>query len=196
MGLTRTVSGFFQISLIIYFPVWVDTFGGANKTLWLSYIQLAVVLGVVLGYIITALFNIANEKYSSVSWRWAFYMQFLVLLVAAGIINSVPEEELATNGIYSYSKKQQKDNFEKFPVLKMSVRFPSMVFNGSVDLEGQEISDIDIDTTQTNPLEENLIEQEQSIKGIIETGKIIFHKHLFILTMLTLCSLYFIITAI
>lgn len=74
MGLTRMISGFFQISLVIYFPVWVDTFGENRKTLWLSYIQLAVVLGVVMGYIITALFNILNERYTWISWRWAFYL--------------------------------------------------------------------------------------------------------------------------
>lgn len=79
-------------------------------------------------------------------------MQFLVLLAAAGIINYVPEDELATNGILSDSKIQQKNNFEKFPVLKMSVRLPSMVFNRSVDFDGEEISDIDIETPQTNPL--------------------------------------------
>jgi len=38
LGLARTLSGFFQISLIIYFPVWVDCFGETKKTLWLSYV--------------------------------------------------------------------------------------------------------------------------------------------------------------
>lgn len=38
LGAARLISGFFQVFLIIYFPVWVDTFGGKHKTQWLSYL--------------------------------------------------------------------------------------------------------------------------------------------------------------
>jgi len=62
---------------------------------------LAVVLGVVFGYIMTAFFNILNEKYNWISWRWAFYFQFSVLSLVVFVLYKVPEEKLATNGILS-----------------------------------------------------------------------------------------------
>ena len=42
---------------MIYFPVWVDLYGEDNKTLWLTFLQVAVPLGVFLGYVVTALFT-------------------------------------------------------------------------------------------------------------------------------------------
>ena len=42
--------------MVIYFPVWVDLYGKEKKTLWLTYLQLMVPLGVFLGYGMTALF--------------------------------------------------------------------------------------------------------------------------------------------
>ena len=71
----------------------------------------------------------------------------------------IPEEDLSTNGVLSTSKKEMQNNFEKYPVLKMSVRMPSMVFSKSIDFDVDELSDIDYDTPLSDPLKENLIEQ-------------------------------------
>lgn len=55
LGFSRISTGFFQVFLIIFFPVWVDIFGGKNKTLWLTILQIGVPLGTFLGYILTVM---------------------------------------------------------------------------------------------------------------------------------------------
>jgi MFS family permease len=63
--------------------VWVDTFGAQrHKTLMLSLLLLAPPLGVVTGYILTAIF-IAH-----LSWQWAFYAQAVLAIgpIAMGIL--------------------------------------------------------------------------------------------------------------
>lgn len=37
---------------------------------------------------------------------------------------------------------------------------PSLVLNRSIDFDGEEISDIDLDSPASNPLEENMIEKD------------------------------------
>lgn len=34
----RFCTGAGQAAIIVYFPVWVDTFGGERKTVWLTYL--------------------------------------------------------------------------------------------------------------------------------------------------------------
>jgi hypothetical protein len=55
LGLCRFGCGFFQIFSLIYFPVWVDQFGVYDhRTMWLSFLQLGVPLGTMLGYVFEA----------------------------------------------------------------------------------------------------------------------------------------------
>lgn len=56
--------------------MWVDTFATQrHKTLMLSLLLLAPPLGVVTGYIVTAIY-IAH-----LSWQWAFYTQAVIAVV-------------------------------------------------------------------------------------------------------------------
>ena len=62
LGLSRFLVGFFQVFLVVFFPVWVDCFGMRKKTMWLTYLQLGVPFGVFLGYALTSVFvNMFNE---------------------------------------------------------------------------------------------------------------------------------------
>lgn len=40
--------------LLVYYPVWIDKFGGDKKTTWLTLLQICVPLGIFMGYGITA----------------------------------------------------------------------------------------------------------------------------------------------
>ena len=57
---SRFISGFFQVFLVVYYPVWVDCFAGTKKTMWLTFLQVGVPLGVFLGYGITVMFNVLS----------------------------------------------------------------------------------------------------------------------------------------
>lgn len=53
--LARLMTGFCQVFVVVYFPVWVDIFSPEKwRTLWLTFLQLAVPLGVIMGYSLTA----------------------------------------------------------------------------------------------------------------------------------------------
>jgi MFS family permease len=191
--LSRFIVGFFQIFLIIYMPVWVDKYGEENKTIWLTYLQLAVVLGVVVGYIITALFNILHASHHFISWRWAFYLQFVLLTGCLIFLYKTEEKSLATNDIFEIIETNSNNNFKNFPVRKMSLRTPSFVFENPIDMDMEEISSINIEEDFKKP--ENPPPPAKHLT-IMETLAVIMKKRLFLLTMLTLCSLNFIITAI
>lgn len=67
MLISRFTIGFFQMFLVIYFPVWVDKFGSDNKTIWMSCLQLAVPLGVFSGYILTAFIENLSKTHTFLS---------------------------------------------------------------------------------------------------------------------------------
>lgn len=52
----RFFTGFFQVFVTIYFPVWSDTFAVTErqKTVWLTILLMASPLGVLAGYLLTA----------------------------------------------------------------------------------------------------------------------------------------------
>lgn len=62
---SRIISGFFQVFIIVFFPVWIDHFAGRKRsTLWLTYLQVTVPFGIFLGYSCTGVFNYLNTTYS------------------------------------------------------------------------------------------------------------------------------------
>ena len=91
MCVARFLSGFFQIFLTIYIPLYVDTFGTkTTKPIMLSLILLAPPIGVVTGYGITGTCISAG-----VDWRVSFIIQgatmafcfFVILLIPNKLIN-------------------------------------------------------------------------------------------------------------
>lgn len=52
--ISRFFTGVFQVFLLVYYPIWIDKFGGDKKTMWLTLLQICVPLGIFIGYGITA----------------------------------------------------------------------------------------------------------------------------------------------
>ena len=69
MIISRLISGFFQVFLVVYYPVWVDYFGENKKTQWLTYLQIGVPFGVFLGYGLTGVLNILEKTYPWITVR-------------------------------------------------------------------------------------------------------------------------------
>ena len=86
---SRLISGFFQVFLVVYYPVWVDLFGGQNKTRWLSYLQIGVPFGVFLGYGFTAVLNILEKHFPWITVRQSYFSNTLVedQLLPSGCLN-------------------------------------------------------------------------------------------------------------
>jgi len=42
---------------MIYFPVWVDNFGGESKTIWITILQGVIPLGIFVGYSLSSVIS-------------------------------------------------------------------------------------------------------------------------------------------
>ena len=74
--LARFCSGFCQIFTAIYLPVWINTIGDKeNISYYMSFFILSTPLGVIVGYILTAV--VISEG----SWQWAFYVMSVNMLL-------------------------------------------------------------------------------------------------------------------
>lgn len=51
---SRFMTGVFQVFMLVYFPVWIDKFGGESATIWITFLQVGVPLGIFAGYAVTA----------------------------------------------------------------------------------------------------------------------------------------------
>jgi predicted MFS family arabinose efflux permease len=67
----RFLTGFFQVFISIYYPVWSDTFGSNDKikTMWLTLLLLCGPIGTLIGYMIGG--SIVGR---GLDWRYAFYI--------------------------------------------------------------------------------------------------------------------------
>ena len=112
LALCRVGCGFCQVFCYIYFPIWVDQYGVNNKqTIWLTFLQLGVPIGTMLGYLIEA-FCI---KYYD-NWRLAFFVQIICLCVCTGIMFIIPDKFFSKN--YKHSEKSQQEIEKEFQDLK------------------------------------------------------------------------------
>ena len=112
MALCRVGCGFFQVFCYIYFPIWVDQYGVNNtQTLWLTYLQLGVPIGTMLGYL-TEAFSI---KYYN-SWQGAFYIQIICILASSVLLFITPDKFFSKN--YRHSESTPEEIKSEFNDLK------------------------------------------------------------------------------
>ena len=112
MALCRVGCGFFQVFCYIYFPIWVDQYGVNNtQTLWLTYLQLGVPIGTMVGYL-TEAFSI---KYFN-AWQGAFYIQIFFILICAVLLFITPDKFFSKN--YRHSESSAEEIKSEFNDLK------------------------------------------------------------------------------
>lgn len=133
LSLTRIGCGFFQVFGLIYFPVWVDEYGVKElRTYWLAFLQLGVPLGTMVGYLMEAYFigkfedkeppesqiekelkEIIKDNYNSdshiysESWKNAFYVQILLIIICVFILILTPDKFFSKN--YKRSEIDQEE---------------------------------------------------------------------------------------
>ena len=112
MALCRTCCGFFQVFCYIYFPIWVDQYGVNNtRTLWLTFLQLGVPLGTMLGYLTEA----CSIKYYN-SWQLAFYIQIICIIISSILLFIIPDKFFSKN--YRHSESSPEEIKAEFNNLK------------------------------------------------------------------------------
>ena len=76
--LLRFLTGFLQIFLCVFGPVWVDRYAPEHaKSMQLTFLMLATPLGVVFGY------GLAYAMIKYANWRWAYYIQLILAVPEA-----------------------------------------------------------------------------------------------------------------
>ncbi|CAD8184840.1 unnamed protein product [Paramecium octaurelia] len=75
----RFLTGCSKAPMMIYFPVWVDNFGGDSKTIWITILQGVIPLGIFVGYSLSSVIS------SIWQWQVAFYAQVIMLTICATI---------------------------------------------------------------------------------------------------------------
>ncbi|CAD8101773.1 unnamed protein product [Paramecium sonneborni] len=75
----RFLTGCSKAPMMIYFPVWVDNFGGEQKTIWITILQGVIPLGIFVGYSVSSVISSLWE------WQAAFYLQVIMLTACATI---------------------------------------------------------------------------------------------------------------
>lgn len=86
----RFLSGFSQVILSIFLPVWVDAFSPREKkTKWMTLIITAAPGGLFVGYSMTACIVMFD-----ISWWWAFYIHILMLIPVSNVFFAIKETYL------------------------------------------------------------------------------------------------------
>ena len=111
MYLCRVGCGFCEVFCCIYFPIWVDQYGvKGSKVIWITFLQLGVPVGTILGYMIEA-FSI---KYYQ-SWEGGFFIQILLVCILSRILFLTPDKFLERNYRHSDSTQEEIENeFKSF----------------------------------------------------------------------------------
>lgn len=105
----RMCTGLFQIIFAIFMPVYADVFGTeTQKAQWLTYLLISNPLGVVMGYGICASFL------DTVGWRWAFYIQSVLLVPSCMVLFCMPRKYVDYQQL---AERLQKDE-EKLKILE------------------------------------------------------------------------------
>ena len=106
--LFRGLTGLFQEFICVYFPVWVDTMASEQtNSSWMSIILIGATLGNICGYIIAALVQ------DNIGWRWAFYIQSILLTLNIFCYLTIPSPIVnlrkTTPKILEHQKKTKID---------------------------------------------------------------------------------------
>ena len=196
MTLCRTCCGFFQVFCYIYFPIWVDQYGVNNtQTLWLTYLQLGVPIGTMLGYLIEA-YSIKHYQ----SWQLAFYIQIIFIIICSFLFMIIPDKFFSKNYRHSestveeiksefndlkdlFNKKKEKKNNNKYLFKNMNL------INNIYESKYGRPSLYSIFSMVGE------IEEEGKIKYFSLIKELIFNKK-YIFTMLGISCMLFVVTGI
>jgi len=105
---SRFLTGFFQVFISIYWPVWTDAFAldERRKATWMSCFLASSPIGVLFGYVLT------TQLIINYTWRYAFYVQALAVIPAVILVLALPAKyfSLKPKGASSESDRSAEQN--------------------------------------------------------------------------------------
>lgn len=195
MALCRIGCGFFQVFCFIYFPIWVDQYGVNNtQTLWLTFLQLGVPIGTMIGYL-TEAFSI---KYFN-QWQGAFYIQILLILISNILLFITPDKFFSKN--YRHSESTPEEIKEEFNDLKDLFNKRIEKKNNKFLFRNLNLINNVYDNKYGRPSLYSIfsmvdeIEEEGNQKYLLVIKELIFNKK-YIFTMFGISCMLFVVTGI
>ena len=195
MTLCRIGCGFFQVFCYIYFPIWVDQFGVNNtQTLWLTFLQLGVPIGTMLGYLTEAC---SNKYYNN--WQGAFYVQIFCISISVVLLFITPDKFFSRN--YKHSESTQEEIKNEFNDLKDIFNKKSGKNSNKYLLKNMNLINNVYESKYGRPslysifsmVDEVEDENKQKYFSVI---KDLIHNKKYLFTMLGISCMYFIVTGI
>lgn len=103
---SRFLTGFFQVFISIYWPVWTDAFAECErrKATWMSCFLVSSPVGVLLGYVLT------TQLIINYTWKYAFYAQGIAVIPALLIILFLPNKYFSLKADASNAVEQDLED--------------------------------------------------------------------------------------
>lgn len=121
MGLTQCV-------LCVFLPLWTNEYApNDKKTSWMSYLQASVPLGVMTGYVISAIVVSSTESdkcFGLLCWRWPFIIEVIIGLPFCIAIHFVPREHFNVRVKHHSSPRQDNSS----PDFNSHDRMPETIY--------------------------------------------------------------------
>lgn len=190
--LSRLFTGYFQVFFVIYFPVWIDIHGKEMRTKWLTLLQMSVVVGIFLGYAVTALFV------QFLSWHASFYLQIVMLTFCMTRFVLFKEEDVSAGGhMQSTSVTMTFDAEDHYLPALTSTMFMAAGTNQDYNLA---------DSSPTTPTpKEGLIDSDEMLSAgspekhrpsLKKNLRLLWKNEIYRYEMLSLTCLYFVVTGL
>ena len=195
MAFCRVGCGFFQVFCYIYFPIWVDQFGVNNtQTLWLTFLQLGVPIGTMLGYLAEA----CSNKYYNF-WQGAFYVQIFGIIICVVLLFITPDKFFSKN--YRHSESTQEEIKNEFNDLKEIFKKRIGKNSNKYLLKNMNLINNIYNSKYGRPSLYSIfsmiddVEEDKKQKYFSVIKELIYNKK-YIFTMLGISCMYFIVTGI
>jgi MFS transporter, Spinster family, sphingosine-1-phosphate transporter len=189
---TRFLTGLSQAPLFVFPPVWVDEFGPEDSmTAWVASLQAMVPLGIMFGFLFTALFQREELFGPKVGWRAAIWMQiialtpfvFMFIFLRGRYFNVLGGKEAR---LHDQAQKIQRASLEQDHATAKAVR-DAAIASGQRESQMGSLSDL---TAGELPGEED---EETSMSDQLCR---ILNRPVFLWIVLGLSGLYFVVTGI
>ena len=195
MAFCRVGCGFFQVFCYIYFPIWVDQFGVNNtQTLWLTFLQLGVPIGTMLGYLTEA----CSNKYYNF-WEGAFYVQIFCIIICVVLLFITPDKFFSKN--YRHSESTQEEIKSEFNDLKEIINKRIGKKSNKYLLKNMNLINNIYESKYGRPSLYSIfsmideVEEDSKQKYFSVIKELIYNKK-YIFTMLGISCMYFVVTGI
>ena len=195
LGLCRIICGFSQVFCYIYFPVWVDQYGvNGYKTLWLTFLQLGIPVGSIIGYIVEALMI----KYYD-NWRNGFYIQIFFICFCNCIFFLTPDKFFERN--YRHSETTQEEMQNEFILFKDVLSKKLGRSNNDYLLRNMNLINDVYNSKYGRPSLYSIfsmidVEDDENTKSYFYIIKNLIFNKKYMLTMLSISCNFFVVTGI